>query len=89
MIENNGILHNHYSKWIMNVDIDYFYANSKNTQINADIVRERNGAHEFGHILGLRDVDNNCSASNSTNHHQDTDHTISFCTEDSLRTMGL
>ena len=71
LIENNGILHNHYSKWIMNVNIDYFYANSKNTQINVDIVRERNGAHEFGHILGLRDVDNNCSASNSTNHHQE------------------
>ena len=55
----------------MNVNVDYFYVNSTNTQSEVEFVHARNGAHEFGHVLGLRDVDDNCSASNITNHHQE------------------
>ena len=55
--ENPG--HHHYSSWIMDVNVDYF---SEDTYLHltseeVDWVMEAVGAHEFGHILGLRDVD--------------------------------
>ena len=57
--------HIHCSKWKMRVNIDYFYAHDlqisdKTIQITqgmVDLLMERNGAHEFGHVWGLQDVD--------------------------------
>lgn len=67
-IENMfGKDHNHYQKWFMKVNIDFF----KSSYSDSSIVRERTGQHELGHVLGLRDVDNLCSASNLSYHHEE------------------
>ena len=73
VIEEGSVAHKHYSEWKMNVNIDYFYehwiyiadgnlvtnlADAKviyYAMVNA--VKEQTGAHELGHVLGLRDVD--------------------------------
>ena len=72
-IESGTVSHRHYSKWEMEVNIDYFYVHGTYTQTYIDLVRERNGAHEFGHVLGLRDVDssNLCNATTSVQHHHE------------------
>lgn len=56
-IEIGNITHKHYSQWKMEVNIDYFYVHDGYSLEYIDVVREKTGAHEFGHILGLRDVD--------------------------------
>ncbi len=70
-IETGTITHRHYSQWDMNVYVHHFYVHDSITADQVDLVRERNGAHEFGHVLGLRDVDNLCSAAGSENHHHE------------------
>lgn len=72
-IESGTISHCHYSKWEMEVNIDHFYVHDNYNQGYIDLVRERNGAHEFGHVLGLRDVDSNnlCNATTSVQHHHE------------------
>lgn len=60
-IEDTGdIAHKHYSQWKMNVNISYFYVHDNIDTEYVNIVRERNGAHELGHVLGLCDVDSYC-----------------------------
>ena len=66
-----GLHHLHYSEWEMNVNVEYFYEHIDLRNLNdpnddrtydADLVahvRERDGAHELGHVLGLLDLDNN------------------------------
>ena len=72
-IESGTISHRHYSEWMMNVNVDYFYVHGAYSEEYISLVRERNGAHEFGHVLGLRDVDssNLCNATTSTQHHHE------------------
>ncbi len=58
----------------MTVFVKYYCVNSIASEDVVNIIRERNGAHEFGHILGLRDVDkNNLCNSNlvDTWHHEE------------------
>ena len=59
--------HYHYSEWYMKINIDCF----KNNYWNYSKVRERTGAHELGHVLGLQDVDNWCSSADFQNHHEE------------------
>ncbi len=71
IIESGTTLHRHYSEWKMNVYVYYFYVHGLygDTYINA--VRERNGAHEFGHVLGLADVDVSCTSTETEDHHNE------------------
>ena len=73
IIESGTVSHSHYSKWKMNVNIDLFYVHGDYTQAVIDFVRERNGAHELGHVLGLRDLDSNnlCNANSDKAHHHE------------------
>lgn len=56
-VETGIIKHRHYSEWRMRVNLDYFYVHDNRTSDYVTVVREMVGAHEFGHVLGLRDVD--------------------------------
>ncbi len=71
IIENEPIEHNHYNKFKMNVMVNYFYEHDTLTANEADTIKERTGAHELGHTLGLLDVDLYCSAADSTDHHNE------------------
>ena len=57
----NGRDHNHWYTWRMNVYVNYFYEHDQFDSDYVNAVRERNGAHELGHVLGLLDVDKWCS----------------------------
>jgi len=72
-IESGAISHNHYSKWEMWVNINHFYVHDSYSEEYIDLVREKTGAHELGHILGLRDVDldNICNSTTTTEHHHE------------------
>lgn len=72
-IGSGTVSHSHYSKWKMDVNIDWFYVHGDYTQAVIDFVRERNGAHELGHVLGLRDLDSNnlCNANSDKAHHHE------------------
>lgn len=77
-----GNYHFHYYKHRIDVTVDYFYAHDANeesssiqntvTETQALLERERVGAHEFGHVLGLYDVDIDCDddgEEDETDHH--------------------
>ena len=72
-IETGDVSHNHYTEWEMFVYIDWFYVHSNFSYQIVNLVRNRVGAHELGHVLGLRDLDsfNLCNADNSEAHHQE------------------
>ena len=74
-IEPGEIQHNHYAQWEMTVNINYFYDNSPlatSIDVDIDTVRDRTGAHEIGHILGLRDIESYCGTkTQSTYHHEE------------------
>ena len=55
--------HYHYDKWYMEVNIDEIK--------QSNTYKERTGAHELGHILGIFDVDECCSSSSLTDHHEE------------------
>ncbi len=59
-IENGDSEHKHYSQWKMTINISYFEENASNTQ-DVNAFKERVGAHELGHVLGLSDVDLYCT----------------------------
>ncbi len=63
--------HWHRSKWIMIVCVDYFYVNGDYDADFVTTLRNRTGAHELGHVLGLLDVDNFCSAKDQEDHHHE------------------
>lgn len=73
-IEMEAIEHVHYDEWMMKVCVSKF-AYGNNTEGYVDAAREMIGAHELGHVLGLKDIDNNniCHADNPDNklHHQE------------------
>lgn len=71
IMETGEITHKHYDEWKMVVYVEHFYEHANYTSEYVNFVRERNGAHEFGHILGLRDVDFSCNADTSTTHHHE------------------
>ena len=70
-IEAGTIKHFHHSEWFMQVNINYFNANSTIGAEAVSVARERTGAHEIGHILGLRDIDSDglCQSDISFEHH--------------------
>lgn len=74
--------HKHATKWVINVNIEAFYEGTpytddlavRNENLSADIalIREWTGAHEFGHVLGLFDLDHPaCGSSVDFQHHQE------------------
>lgn len=67
IVENDGTTHYHFSQWNMTIDLKEFSEASE----EAEVLRERTGAHEIGHILGLRDVDVFCTANNGVDHHHE------------------
>lgn len=69
-LESGTVTHAHFSEWYIWVNIDYF-DEDKYARSIVNMVKERLGAHEFGHALGLFDVDNCCSATNTDVAHHD------------------
>ena len=65
----DGVYHKHYRKYSISINVmDY------HNDVNAAWVRERTGAHEMGHVLGLFDLDaqgENCGADTNDTHHQE------------------
>ena len=61
--------HYHYSDWEIHINVDYFLEGfySYITSDYVDWAKEHVGAHEFGHVLGLRDVDYIDENNNNTN----------------------
>ncbi len=53
-------LHVHIAQWVMRINIDKFNT-SKVSVDNVNKNKQRVGAHEIGHILGLKDVDDLCA----------------------------
>lgn len=68
-----GASHYHISEWTMTVNLEYFYLNSNLSEEDIAFTREGTGAHEIGHILGLRDIDDVplCGASCQEAHHEE------------------
>ncbi len=56
-VESGEVDHKHCSQWAIYVDLDDFTYNESNDTEKVDLIRERTGAHEFGHVLGLGDID--------------------------------
>jgi len=69
-IQTNPIYHRHYSEYFMKVCDYYFYPHGSYSETITSRVRDFVGAHEVGHILGLRDIDNCCDQSNSRHHEE-------------------
>ena len=70
-VETGDVTHKHYSEWEMTVNVNNFYVNNSTTVNSVAFVKERTGAHEIGHVLGLKDVDadNICNSGETTQHH--------------------
>jgi len=64
----NSINHEHYTEWAMNVDISSI-ARLSSTKLNN--ILSRTGAHEIGHVLGLRDIDGIENTDDSNYHHEE------------------
>ena len=68
----NTIDHYHSSEWFMTINVDYFYVHGNRSAADVNILRDRTGAHEIGHILGLRDIDEApCGSYVQESHHED------------------
>ncbi len=65
--------HNHISEWYMNVNLHLFYVHGNVSEEVVNNARNKTGAHEIGHILGLRDLDSLslCGAGTSDQHHEE------------------
>lgn len=70
-MESEGTVdHLHCNEWGMDVYVKNFYiSSSTSSEANVETARERTGAHELGHVLGLRDVDNWCTSSDDEDWH--------------------
>lgn len=68
IVENNGVQHLHISKWKMSVNVYHFYSHNGN---DVSFAWEKTGAHELGHVLGLRDIENYCNANTNALHHEE------------------
>ena len=79
VIEDEPIAHYHAPTWKLDVNIDAFYDDSPFASSaglsSSDIamLKANTGAHEFGHVLGLLDLDdkNLCNADDSDWHHHE------------------
>ena len=71
IVDENEATHKHYSQWKMTLNLDYFYVNGSLNAEEVDFYKEVTGAHEIGHILGLRDIEDYCNASSSGWHHHE------------------
>lgn len=71
IVETGTTTHAHYSDWVMLVNIDYFYTHAQLSNDIVDFIKDRNGAHELGHVLGLLYVDNEhlCGSNLEDQHH--------------------
>ena len=71
IVEAGGTTHKHYAQWQMTVSVHHFFVHGSWTQAKVNATKEKAGAHEVGHILGLRDIDNNnlCNAGAKKQHH--------------------
>ena len=69
----NTINHYHSSEWFMTINVDYFYVHGNRSAADVNILRDRTGAHEIGHILGLRDIDSFplCGDTGQSAHHKE------------------
>ncbi len=80
-VEPDDLYHTHYSNYVINVNVHYFYEHSSwvldghtipsNPLYKVQICKSRTGQHEIGHLLGLRDMDDCCVAMNGTDHHEE------------------
>lgn len=62
--------HNHYSEWKMHVNLVHFYEHgSFYTSDYVNAAREKAGAHEVGHVLGLYDIEGRCGAEGAEHYH--------------------
>ena len=74
LVESDTVTHRHYSDWAITVYVDHFVYNETNNAEVVSLIRERTGAHEFGHVLGLFDIDNDehyHSENDVDNHHEE------------------
>ena len=71
IIENGTVEHAHISKWVMWLNIDWSYVNGDHDEDFVRIGREETGAHEIGHVLGLKDVDRLCNSGEEREHHRE------------------
>ena len=69
MVGDNIVDHNHYNQWKMKIYVCYFSFEGEYSNEYVNAVRERTGAHELGHVLGLFDADNECTIIND--HHEE------------------
>lgn len=69
-IETGIMNHVHHSNWFMNINLQCFYDYDLFSSEIINYSREVMGAHELGHMLGLKDVDHYCT-SNTENHHEE------------------
>ena len=60
--------HHHNSKWSIGIDIEHFYVHGQYTSDYVNLNKERVGAHELGHVLGLLDVDTMCPGDDEHHH---------------------
>ncbi len=71
VIETGDIYHKHFNNWSMTVMVDYFYEHDNFTTSYVNALKEYTGAHEVGHVLGLRDVDMLCGTITDSAHHHE------------------
>ena len=70
LLETISSNHYHVNEWFMSVSVTDFVVNENSTNSReVNTLRERTGAHEIGHILGLWDVDDVCLPLNITEDH--------------------
>ena len=63
--------HMHFHKWEMGINIAHFSTYGPFDLDYVNFVRERSGAHEFGHVLGLYDLDKNNLCNPSSDNEQE------------------
>lgn len=73
LIESGATAHEHYTEWEMQVSVSHFYVNDSFDANHVDTVRRMVGAHEFGHVLGLFDLDKDdvCHSNQTKDHHEE------------------
>ena len=62
--------HYHISRWVISINIEKIYLTTLNEDA-INVLEECTGAHEIGHILGLRDIDSMCDSSCAEWHHEE------------------